>query len=121
MTLSQSFKKIICDSTLSVSHILQALNELTQLVYLQNADAPVIAFLPERYQVFRKNQHFFFQRTQDFCYIRDDEEIDISSNIQPSSEQKEASLVADSLDSSVMIMPSSNTFRFKLSHSQAYF
>ncbi len=91
MTLSQSFKKIICDSSLSVSHILQALNELTQLVYLQNVDAPVIAFLPERYQVFQKNQHFFFQRTQDFCYIRDDEEIDISSNIQPSSEQKEAS------------------------------
>ena len=91
MTLSQSFKKIICDSSLSVSHILQALNELTQLVYLQNVDAPVIAFLPERYQVFQKNQHFFFQRTRDFCYIRDHEEIDISSNIQPSSEQKEAS------------------------------
>ena len=91
MTLSQSFKKIICDSTRSVSHILQALNELTQLVYLQNVDAPVIAFLPERYQVFQKNQHFFFQRTQDFCYIPDDQEIDISSNIQPSSAQKEAS------------------------------
>ncbi|MDN5641895.1 MAG: aminodeoxychorismate synthase component I, partial [Acinetobacter sp.] len=67
------------------------MNELTQLVYLQNVDAPVIAFLPERYQVFQKKQHFFFQRTQDFCYIRDDKEIDISSNIQPSTEQKEAS------------------------------
>jgi para-aminobenzoate synthetase component 1 len=60
MTLSQSFKKIICDSSLSVSHILQALNELTQLVYLQNVDAPVIAFLPERYQVFQKTSTFSF-------------------------------------------------------------
>ena len=88
MTLNPSFKKTICDSSISVSRLLHALNELTQLVYLQNVDAPVIAFLPERYQVFQEKQHFFFQRTADFCYISDDQASELSTEIKPISTSK---------------------------------
>lgn len=89
MTLNPSFKKTICYSTYTPSQLLDALNELTQLVYLQNVDAPVIAFLPERYQIFQNHQHFFFQRTVDFCYIADDTPTDIFANIQSNSSVSE--------------------------------
>lgn len=85
MTLDASLKKFICDSKTPVSDLLKRLSTFPQLIYLQNVDAPVIAFFPERYQVFQQGRHEFFQRTADFDYFEDQADLDLCTYIHSNS------------------------------------
>ncbi|CAA0220997.1 p-aminobenzoate synthetase, partial [Acinetobacter baumannii] len=61
--MSHLKKKISLESYYSAADILNKLEELTGLVYLQDDNNPVIGFLPKNYLITQNNQNFLFTKT----------------------------------------------------------
>ncbi|PIL76496.1 hypothetical protein B4Q05_14425, partial [Acinetobacter baumannii] len=61
--MSHLKKKISLESYYSAADILNKLEELTGLVYLQDDNNPVIGFLPKNYLITQNNQKFLFTKT----------------------------------------------------------
>ncbi|MCF9000040.1 aminodeoxychorismate synthase component I [Acinetobacter nectaris] len=60
-------QKNLSDLTLSPAQVLQKLQELHGIIYLQDHGKPVITFLPERYWLVQNESHYF-KRQNDFSY-----------------------------------------------------